>query len=196
MWKAATEHPFLSACADASIHSSQFNTWLTQDYLFVIDFTRLIGSSLSAAPVEHFDVLLSGIAALQEELSWFREKARERSLDLDACPQPACRAYSEFLKGLAARPYPAVATGLWAIELAYNQAWRSHGPMKAPYDEFAQRWGSDEFSKYVKLLENQADQALLMADSAAEGAAESAFLRVAELEQRFWHMAFVVERAE
>ena len=32
--------------------------------------------------------------------------------------------------------------------------------MQPPYQEFAERWGSDGFSAYVKQLQHQADQAL------------------------------------
>lgn len=32
--------------------------------------------------------------------------------------------------------------------------------MEPPYDEFAQRWGNNEFSAYVRALAGQADAAL------------------------------------
>ena len=32
--------------------------------------------------------------------------------------------------------------------------------MPAPYREFAERWGSPEFSKYVEELQRQADEAM------------------------------------
>ena len=38
----------------------------------MLAFTRLVGQLLSKAPVEHMDGLLSGLSALQEELSFFR----------------------------------------------------------------------------------------------------------------------------
>lgn len=37
---------------------------------------------LASAPDVHQDVLITGIAALTDELSWFQRKASERGLDL------------------------------------------------------------------------------------------------------------------
>ena len=36
--------------------------------------------------------------------------------------------------------------------------------MAEPYREFADRWGNAEFSKYVDILEQQADEAMQDAD--------------------------------
>jgi thiaminase/transcriptional activator TenA len=187
-WEKATVHPFLTDCHSGTLHPAQFNTWLGQDYLFVKDFTRMVGRVLGAAPDEHIDVLLAGLGAIKDELLWFEAKAAERSLDLAAPPQPTCQSYCEFMASLATQPYPVQATALWAIEYAYNQGWQLPGPMPAPYTEFADRWGNPGFTDYVHLLGSQADAALATANDTAQ--AEQAFLRVAELEAAFWQMAF------
>jgi thiaminase/transcriptional activator TenA len=41
----------LDNCQSATIQPAQFNTWLVQDYLFVIEFTRMAARLLAAAPV-------------------------------------------------------------------------------------------------------------------------------------------------
>ena len=45
-WKNATRHPFLEECKLGTIKPQQFNTWLVQDYLFVINFTRMVAKIL------------------------------------------------------------------------------------------------------------------------------------------------------
>ena len=40
------------------------------------------------------------------------------------------------------------------------QAWNLASPVAEPYHEFAERWGNSEFSKYVDILEQQADEAM------------------------------------
>jgi formylaminopyrimidine deformylase / aminopyrimidine aminohydrolase len=189
-WERATNHPFLTGCHSGSLQAAQFNTWLVQDYLFVKDFTRMVGRVLGGAPDDHIDVLLAGLGALKDELLWFEAKAAERDLDLATPPQPTCQRYCEFMDSLALQPYAVQATALWAIEYAYNQGWQIPGPMPAPYDEFADRWGNPGFTDYVHLLGTQADAALVTAHDAAQTRAEQAFLRVAELEADFWQMAF------
>ena len=190
VWTAATVHPFLEQCKLGRIQPSQFNTWLVQDYLFVVEFTRMAARLLTIAPPHHFDILLAGLAALKDELNWFKTKAAERQLNLETQPQPTCREYCQFMEQLATQPYSVQATAFWAIELAYNQGWRLPGPMPEPYSEFAERWGDPSFTEYVKLLEQQADEALSLAQDDVQQQSESAFLKVAKLEQAFWQMAF------
>lgn len=39
-----------AGCADGSVSAKQFGTWLVQDFMFVLAFTRFMGSVLSKAP--------------------------------------------------------------------------------------------------------------------------------------------------
>ena len=190
LWQEATIHPFLAQCQTAEILPQQFNTWLVQDYLFVVEFTRMAAQLLSVAPPHHFDVLLGGLTAIKDELNWFKVKAAERQLDLSSAKQPTCVEYCHFMANLASFPYAVQATAFWAIELAYNQGWQQPGTMTAPYNEFADRWGNPGFTEYVKLLEHQADEALGLASSDVQTQAEEAFIKVARLEKDFWQMAY------
>jgi formylaminopyrimidine deformylase / aminopyrimidine aminohydrolase len=190
IWQDATVHPFLTQCKTGEIQPQQFNTWLVQDYLFVVDFTRMAARLLAAAPVSHFDVLLAGLNALKDELNWFRAKAADRQLNLDQPKQPTCTEYCQYMASLATAPYFIQATAFWAIESSYNQGWQLPGPMPAPYTEFADRWGNPGFTEYVKLLEQQADEALRSASDQERIEAENAFLEIGKLEKAFWQMAF------
>ena len=190
VWKAATVHPFLQQCQQGTIQASQFNTWLVQDYLFVQEFTRMAARLLAIAPTAHFDTLLSGLGALKDELLWFEEKAKARSLSLHKPPQTTCYNYCLFMQSTAKYSYAVQSTAFWAIELAYNQGWQLHSPMPEPYTEFADRWGNASFTEYVKVLAHQADSALETAGETEKQQAEQAFLEVARLEKDFWQMAF------
>ncbi|MBE7380654.1 MAG: TenA family transcriptional regulator [Leptolyngbya sp. SIO1E4] len=192
-WQDATVHPFLTQCKEATISPLQFNTWLVQDALFVTEFTRFVGRTLAAAPATHFDALLSGLGALQDELRWFHEKAAERSLNLATPRQLTCQIYCDFMGNQVNTPYPVQAIALWAIEFAYNQGWQLPGEMPAPYTEFAERWGNPGFTDYVQVLANQADEALETASAEIQHQAEATFLRVAALEKDFWQMAYDAE---
>lgn len=189
-WQSATIHPFLQQCQQGTITPSQFNTWLVQDALFVVTFTRMAARLLAVAPRAHFDTLLSGLGAIKDELLWFQAKANERLLDLSTSPQPTCQRYCDFMQGLAGQSYAVQATAFWAIELAYNQGWQRHSPMSEAYMEFADRWGNPEFTDYVKVLEQQANEALATADDDTRFQATEVFLQVARLEKDFWQMAF------
>lgn len=189
-WEEAIVHPFLQECQSGKIQPQQFNTWLTQDYLFVLEFTRLLAKTLANAPPEHFDVLLGGLSAIKDELNWFQAKAKERDLDLNVSKQQTCLAYCEYMEKVGEMSYPLQAMVVWAIELAYNQAWQRPGKMVAPYDEFAQRWGNSDFTEYVKLLEKQANEVLSDVDAESIKYVEAAFVKIASLEKDFWQMAY------
>ena len=191
-WHNATVHPFLTQCHLGTIQPKQFNTWLVQDYLFVVEFTRFVARVLANAPTHHFDILLSGLIALKEELIWFKVKAEERQLNLSSEPQAICSQYCEYLELLADLPYEVQATTLWVIELAYNQGWQLPGTMPETYAEFAQRWGNQDFTKYVKFLEQFADEVLSTADERVQAQVESAFLKITSLEKDFWSMAMAI----
>ncbi len=189
-WDAAIHHPFLDACQTGAIKTEQFNTWLVQDYLFVLEFTRMTARLTAQAPAAHLDGILGGLAALRDELNWFRAKAAERWLSLDVGRQPICRSYCEFMSNLAGETYAVQATAFWAIEAVYNRAWQLPEPVAEPYREFAERWGNPKFTAYVELLERQADEALSAARRAERTSAEDAARRVLELEKLFWEMAY------
>ena len=189
-WEEATHHPFLEGCRTGTIAHGQFETWLIQDYLFVVEFTRFAARTLAGAPATHFDVLINGLAALRDELSWFRAHAAARGLRLDVPRQESCVQYCRFMDRIAQAPYPVQATAFWAIEAVYNHAWHNASPMVAPYDDFAQRWGSAEFGGYVRQLARQAEEAVGAAPPSEQAQAETAFLEVLKLERLFWQMAF------
>jgi len=189
-WHEATVHPFLEQCKSGTIQPQQFNTWLVQDYIFVVDFTRMVGRILAIAPPNHFDIILTGLSALQDELNWFKKKAAERQLDLDTDKQPTCRQYCDYMHSLREMSYPVQATAFWAIEFAYNQGWQLPGAMPKPYTEFADRWGNTSFTEYVKHLQQQADSVLETSPDNIQHQAEEAFLKVARFEKDFWQMAY------
>ncbi len=154
----------------------------------------MVAQILAVAPPDHFDVILGGLVALKDELNWFKAKASERQLNLNTQKQSTCTEYCDYMHSLSTMPHPVQATALWAIELAYNQGWQLPGVMPDPYAEFADRWGNPGFTEYVKLLEQQADEVLQTASETVQHQAEEAFLKVAELEQDFWQMAFNAAR--
>lgn len=189
-WKRAVVHPFLDACADGTIAPESFNRWLVQDRLFVVECTRFVARLLQTCPYQHTDTLLGGLGSIKDELQWFEAKGAERNLSLDVTQLPACAEYCAFMRGLYDAPYAVQATAFWAIERAYNEAWQRPGPMKPPYDEFADRWGNSGFTSYVDLLATQAGEALAAANSEIVAQAHEVFLAVAELESHFWKMAY------
>lgn len=190
-WRNATNHPFLDAAREGTLAREAFDLWLAQDYLFVADLIAFQARLLARTPRrgDAQAVIASGLVAAEAEASWFEEKARERSLDLNVSRLPATEGYRALMSRLEEAPYPVGITALWAIERAYLEAWRSATPPLA-YAEFVEHWTTPEFAEYVSGLERAADDTLNAADDRDLTAAEEAFLEVAGLEREFWEMAW------
>ncbi len=187
-WRGATRHPFLDSLRDGTLPVEAFEAWLGQDYLFVGDLLAFQSRLLARSPRPAQRVLAGGLVALENELGWFEERARERGLDLGETRHPTTEAYRGLLGVLEEDPYPVAITALWALERAYLEAWGSAAPGHPDYRPFVEHWTTPEFAAYVDGLEEAADAAL-EADGALEGRVEDAFLEVAAIERDFWEMA-------
>jgi thiaminase len=191
-WRAATRHPFLDGVRDGTLPVAAFTAWLAQDYLFVNDELVFQARLLARTPRPAQATLVSGLVALEAELSWFEAQAAQRQLVLTAPHHPVTATYRALLRSLDEAAYPVAITALWAIERAYLEAWQSAAPGHPTYREFVAHWTVPAFADYVGGLERAADAALVAGD--AEQAVEAAFLDVARLEREFWEMAWTGAR--
>ncbi len=191
-WQEATRHPFLDAVREGTIPAPAFDAWLAQDYLFAGDLLTFQSRLLARTPRRDGAqaMLAGGLVAVEAELGWFEEKARERSLTLDVPRHPTAAAYGDLLAELEGVSYPAAMTALWAIERAYLEAWRSAASGDPDYREFVEHWTTPEFEEYVAGLGTAADSALARAGGAEIEESERVFGEVARLERDFWEMSF------
>ena len=187
-WRSATRHPFLDSLRDGTLPVEAFEAWLAQDYLFVGDLLVFQARLLARAPRPAQRVIAGGLVAVEDELGWFEDRARERGLELESTRHPTTEAYRGLLGVLDEDPYPVAITALWAMERAYLEAWRSAAPGHPDYQGFVEHWTTPEFAGYVTGLEGAADAAL-EADGGQEDRIEEAFLEVASVERDFWEMA-------
>lgn len=187
-WRGATRHPFLDSLREGTLPPQAFEAWLGQDYLFVGDLLPFQARLLARAPRPAQAVLAGGLVAVEAELGWFEEMARERSLELKDKRHPATSAYRGLLDALDEDPYPVAIMALWAMERAYLEAWGSAAPGHPTFLPFVEHWTTPEFAGYVAGLE-EAVNAALEAEGTPESRVEAAFLQVASVEKDFWEMA-------
>jgi len=180
-WRAATCHPFLDGVREGGLPAGAFAAWLQQDYLFVGDLLVFQAQLLAGAPRGAQAILAGGLVALETELTWFEEHVTRRGLALAAPRHPTTEAYREELDRLLREPFEVGLTALWALELAYLEAWRGAAPGAAEYREFVEHWTLPAFAIYVASLE---------AHTSDSPPAEAAWLRIVRLEREFWDMAF------
>lgn len=189
-WQAATRQPFLDGIRDGTLPVEAFDRWLEQDRHFVEALTRAWGRILCGAPTRDLALLADGISAFATEVAWFDQLGAERGLSVPAEPLPVTDRYNRHLLGLAAEPYPVALAAMWAVEVAYLEAWRSARPGHGPFRPFVEHWTDAGFAAFVARLENAADRALADASAAEVAAAARAVAGTLDHEATFWVMTW------
>ncbi|KAK2990252.1 hypothetical protein RJ640_014704 [Escallonia rubra] len=197
----ATRHPFTLSIRDGTVDFKSFKKWLGQDYIFVRAFVPFLASVLVKASKESDDtsdieVILSGMASINDEIAWFKKEASRFGVSLTSVvPQKANVDYCRFLESLMSSEveYPVAMTAFWAIEAVYQESFAHclEEGSKTPEElkETCQRWGNEGFGKYCQSLQNIANRCLEKAPDNLVSKAEVVFLRVVEHEVQFWNMS-------
>src|SRR5581483_9870747 len=108
IWAAQLAHPFVRGIADGSLPLEHFRHWVRQDYLFLIDYCRLLAIAAARAPdlatMGRFADLLK--ATLGTEMELHRGYAAELGIPRDELEReiagPTTRGYVDFLLRTAA----------------------------------------------------------------------------------------------
>lgn len=178
-------HPTVTGIARGDLDPATFRGWLEQDYLYLLDYTRVFARLAWQAPNGHLgDLVDLAHATLHEELSLHRELSEPFGADFDtAVASPQCAAYTEFLLDAAAdygRGLAALLPCMWGysqlgLTLARNP----------PADPRFRRWVDTYADPGFAAL---ADRCARMLDEAApdETVATEAFLTAMRHELAFW----------
>nr|XP_043612712.1 probable bifunctional TENA-E protein [Erigeron canadensis] len=197
----ATRHPFILSIRDGSLDFSSFKTWLGQDYIFVRAFIPFVASILMKSWKESgnevdMEVILGGVASLNDEINWFKQEAPKFHVSLTSViPQTANLKYCRFLESLMSPDiaYPVAITAFWAMEVVYQESFAHclEDGSKIPQElqGTCERWGNEGFGAYCKLLRDMADRCLQKASPEVVSKAEVVFLSVLEHEVEFWNMS-------
>ena len=103
IWQAQHDHPFVRGVGDGTLPVERFARYVRQDYVFLVEYARLLALGAARAPdlqtMRRFADLAQAI--LGEEMELHRAFAREfgiSEVELEAePPAPATRAYTDFL---------------------------------------------------------------------------------------------------
>ena len=97
--QASLGHPFVEALRDGTLTPAAFRGYIAQDAFFLEAFARAYALALARSrgsePISLFHVLIGGV---RDELKLHAAYAAELEIDLSRVqPNPACRAYTDFL---------------------------------------------------------------------------------------------------
>jgi thiaminase/transcriptional activator TenA len=194
IWAAEHEHPFVLGIGAGSLDPAKFRHYVRQDYLFLIDYARLLALGCARAPrvdeMRRF-ARLAG-AVLGRELELHRSYAADWGIaltELEAEPPTATtRAYTNFLLRTAAlgdygELVAALLPCMWGYhELATHLAERGR-PAHDLYARWIDAYAGAEFGELTAWCRTLTDVA---AETSDRGRMTDAFLTSSRYELAFW----------
>ena len=205
VWEAQREHPFVRGIADGTLSLERFSFYVRQDYLFLIEYARLLALGAARSPdlatMTRFSELTTEI--LTTEMDLHRSFAADLGIsaaELEAeSAAPTTQGYTDFLVRTATHgDFGELAAALLPCMWGYaeiGQVLANEG--RSPDERYA-RWvdmyASAEFAELANWCRALVDR--LGAALADDGRArlEQAFLTSSRYELAFWEMAWNGER--
>lgn len=205
VWQAQREHPFLQGIADGTLALERFSFYVRQDYLFLIEYARLLALGAARAPdlatMTRFAELTTEI--LTTEMDLHRSFAAELGIsaaELEAeSPAPTTQGYTDFLVRTAAQgDFAELAAALLPCMWGYaeiGQALAAQGRSPdARYARWVDMYASPQFAELANWCRALVDG---LGDALGEGRrarVERAFVTSSRYELAFWEMAWTGER--
>jgi len=206
-WERITTHPFTDAIGDGSLSLTRFRYFMRQDYLFLIDYARVLAMASASAP--DLDSMSRFAALLDETLNSEMELHRSFCADfgigarqLEATqPAVATTAYASFLFGVARRSHIAeISAALLPCQWSYDEIGRKLARRRGAREgSFHRRWidgyCSPEYRQVTDWLVRFVDRVGGEAGPRARGAMHRLFAESCRHELRFWDAAWRAGRA-
>jgi thiaminase (transcriptional activator TenA) len=201
IWEAQHAHPFVRGVATGELPVEPFERYVRQDYVFLIDYARLLALGAARAPdlptMRRFADLTQAIVGGEMELH--RAFAREFGIteaELEAeDAAPLTRAYTDFLLRTAALgDFCELAAALLPCMWGYSEIGQRLADGPRPSDDRYARWidtyADPEFSELAAWCRGLVDRLAEEAGEAARGRMRRAFLVCSEHELAFWDVGF------
>ena len=205
IWEAQHSHPFVRGIGDGSLDIEKFKFWVCQDYLFLIDYARLLALAVARAPdmptMRRFADLVHSTLTLEMELHCSYAAEFGISLqELEAEEKaPTTRGYTDFLLRVAALgDFPelvaAVLPCLWSFCDIGQRLAQGPRPTDDRYANWIDMYASAEFAELADWCRQLVDQTATDLPEQALRRMEDAFLTSSRYEYLFWEMAWRQER--
>jgi thiaminase/transcriptional activator TenA len=198
IWAAQHAHPFVRGVADGTVSPEGFARYVRQDYVFLVDYARLLALGAARAPdlgtMRRFADLAQAI--LGEEMELHRAFARELGIseaELEAEePATVTRAYTDFLLrtatlGSFAELAAALLPCMWGYaEIGARLAERDAPPADPRHARWIATYAAPEFAELAAWCRGLVDRLAAESGAAERERMRRAFLVCSEHELAFW----------
>jgi len=205
IWEAQSQHPFVRGIGDGTLSLERFKFWLRQDYLFLIEYARLLG--LAAARSPDLETMIRFATLLKEtvetEMNLHRAYAAEFDISHEELerelPAPTTRAYADFLLRVATTgDFAELAAALLPCMWAYSEIGQRLASQPAPSDKRYAKWiamySSPEFAELAQWCRDLLDRLAAGLPERDLQKLQAAFLTSSRYEWQFWEAAWKMER--
>jgi thiaminase (transcriptional activator TenA) len=205
VWEAQKNHPFVRGIADGTLDLDKFKFWVRQDYLFLIDYARLLALAVVRAPdlpvMQRFADLVH--ATLNVEMDLHRSYAGEFRISADELETeekaPTTRAYTDFLlRAAGTGDFSELIAALLPCMWGFSDIGRTLAQRPRPTDERYAKWiemySSVEFAELAGWCRGLVDQVAAGLPEETLRRMEDAFVTSSRYELLFWEMAWRQER--
>jgi thiaminase/transcriptional activator TenA len=201
IWEAQHRHPFLRGIGEGTLDLDRFRFWVRQDYLFLIEYARMLALGAARAPDPQTMRGFAGLAhsTLAEEMDLHRSYAAEFGITTDELERelmaPTTRAYTDFLVRTAslgefAELVAALLPCMWGFnELGLRLA-AGPRPSDSRYAAWIDMYASEEFTSLAGWCRELCDGAGADAGPRGRAAMQRAFTTSSRYELAFWNMAW------
>ena len=199
--QAILSHPFITGIGDGSLSAENFKHYVMQDYVYLIDYARVLALASAKSPDLETMAWFAGLLdeTLNTEMNLHRRFCAEFGItrqELDATkPAPTTVAYTSFLLKVAYQgTFPELVASLLPCQWGYWEIGAHLAALGEPehaplYSEWIRMYASPEFAALAQAMRSLADR---VAEEPAGGqiaAMEEAYLTSLRFELGFWDMA-------
>jgi len=205
IWEAQHQHPFVRGIGDGTLSLERFRFWVQQDYVFLIEYARLLAMAAARSPgletMTRFATLLK--ETVETEMNLHRAYAAEFGISCEELerelPGPTTRGYTDFLLRVAATgDFAELAAALLPCMWAFSEIGQRLAVQPAPSDKRYARWiamySSREFVELAHWCRDLLDNLAAGLPERELRKLEAAFLTSSRYEWQFWEMAWKMER--
>ena len=204
IWEAQHQHPFVRGIGDGTLGLERFQFWLRQDYVFLIEYARLLALAAARSPdletMTRFATLLK--ETVETEMNLHRAYAAEFGISHDQLEReptaPTTRGYTDFLLRVAATgDFAELVAALLPCMWAFSEIGRRLAMQAAPSEKRYARWiamySSREFAELAEWCRDLLDSLAAGLPERDLQKLEAAFLTSSRYEWQFWEMAWKME---
>ncbi len=204
IWEADLKHPFVRGIADGTLPTEKFTFYLIQDYLFLLEYSRVFAHGVIKASDEATMAMFARLLdeTLNTEMDLHRGYCAKFGLSVaemeTASVAPTTHAYTRHILNVAeAGTLADLVAGVLPCQWGYAEIGTTlaeqGGSPEPLYQEWIDMYASPEFLSLGKSLRRLLNNLTVECSRSEKARIKNCFLMSSRYEYLFWEMAYTEE---